>query len=365
MKLLLLADPVSSHIQKWANSLYHSGIDVAIFGLSSYNSELYHKEIKIEVIDFSKSVKLTKDGNLLKSIYVATLPKLKSLIKKFKPDIIHAHSASSYGLLGALTNFHPYLISIWGSDVYLFPKKSLVHRKIFEFSLSKADLIFSTSKAMKSETQKYTDKEIFVLPFGVDTSVFKPNEMGKSSNNDSITIGTVKTLDYNYGIDLLLKAFKEVRKNYTNPKLKLLIVGGGGMEHSLKKLSMDLEISVDTTFTGFINHKDVVKYHNMLDISIFPSISESFGVSVLEASACEKPVITSDVGGLPETVENGVTGFIFPSQNLNLLIEKIVKLIDDKNLRITMGKAGRERVKKYFEWKDSVNKMLQYYENVN
>lgn len=364
MKVLLLADPISSHTQKWANSLHNAGIEVAIFGLSNYNPRQYNKDIKIEIVDFSRSVKTTRDGNILKSVYLAVLPKLKKMLSRFKPDVLHAHSASSYGFLGALLNFHPYFISLWGSDVFLFPRKSFLHRKLFQYALNNADTVLSTSKAMKSEALKYIDREILVLPFGVDTTVFKPFQDEQSTNKRALVIGTVKTLDYNYGIDLLLTAFREVLNQFNKESFHLLIVGGGGMEGQLRNLSKELEINNYTTFTGFIEHEHIAKYHNMIDISVFPSVNESFGVSVLEASACERPVIVSDVGGLPETVENNVTGLIFPSRNINLLVEKIVQLIEDKNLRFKMGKAGRERVIAHFEWSDILNKMINIYGKV-
>ena len=145
MKILLLADPISSHTQKWANSLQDSGVQIAIFGLSRYDPNNYKRDIKIDIVDFSRSVKATRDGNILKSIYLTVIPKLKSLVRKYQPDIIHAHSASSYGFLGSLLDFHPFFISLWGSDVYLFPKKSYFHRKLFKFSLTKADKTFPSA----------------------------------------------------------------------------------------------------------------------------------------------------------------------------------------------------------------------------
>ena len=150
MKLLLLADPASSHVLKWANGLNRKGIEVFIFGLSDYTWNEYDENINIKTVDFSTSVKKNKDGSLLKSVYLTTLPVLKKYIRTIKPDIINSHSASSYGFMGALSGFHPFFISVWGSDIFIFPKKSIFHRMILKFTLYKADNIFSTGYTMKT-----------------------------------------------------------------------------------------------------------------------------------------------------------------------------------------------------------------------
>ena len=99
----------------------------------------------------------------------------------------------------------------------------------------------------------------------------------------------------------------------------------------------------------------------MLNIAVFPSLEESFGVSVIEASACEKPVVVSDVGGLPEVVEDNVTGFVIPKKNVDLLTDRIEKLLLDSELRIKLGQNGREKVKREFEWEICVDKMIGIY----
>ena len=119
-------------------------------------------------------------------------------------DILHAHYASSYGLLGALANFHPFILSIWGADIFSFPKKSFLHRYIFNFNLRVADKILSTSQIMAKEIKKYTNKEIIVTPFGIDINTFKPgNKVDKIKGEFDFIIGTIKGLEEIYGIEYL------------------------------------------------------------------------------------------------------------------------------------------------------------------
>ncbi|MGB5848449.1 MAG: glycosyltransferase, partial [Ignavibacteriaceae bacterium] len=106
MKILILADPSSSHTIKWVNTLHRKGIIVFLFGLSKYDQTQYDDRIRIESLQTPDSIKAKLDGNFLKLMYLAVFPRLKKIIRTFKPDILHAHYAASYGVIGAFTGFH-------------------------------------------------------------------------------------------------------------------------------------------------------------------------------------------------------------------------------------------------------------------
>jgi len=135
MKILILADPSSSHTIKWVNSLHQRGIDVFLFGLSKYDQAQYDSAIKIESFRTPNKIKSKLDGSFLKSMYLIAYPRLKKIINNFKPDILHAHYAASYGLMGALTGFHPFVLSAWGIDILTFPQNSIIHKKQIEYLL--------------------------------------------------------------------------------------------------------------------------------------------------------------------------------------------------------------------------------------
>jgi glycosyltransferase involved in cell wall biosynthesis len=361
MKVLILSDANSSHTQKWVNSLVDEGVDVCLFSLSKFNDQLY-KNILVVNFGLNKNDINTTNNNISKLKYFKALPIIKNTIKDFKPDILHAHYASSYGLLGALCGFRPFLVSVWGTDVYNFPAKSYFHKLILRFSLSKADRILSTSEVMAIETSKYTSKKVYVTPFGIDLVKFQYTRYEADvKEKNKIIIGTVKTLDPFYGIDVLIEAFSILLKARIDLNLELLIVGGGPLMDKLKHFSKDLEIDKKVLFTGQIPPNEVPEYLNKLDIYAALSNYESFGVAVLEACACEIPVVVSNVGGLPEVVEDGVTGFIVPKNNPKATADVLGVLVADPELRRKLGKAGRERVRKYYDWKSSVNLMLSIY----
>jgi glycosyltransferase involved in cell wall biosynthesis len=368
MKLLILADSNSSHTIKWVRALKNNNYQIRIFSLYKPDYNLYQDltNIVISSLDLQENLKFVDGDNISKLIYLKAVLKIKRLIKEFNPDILHAHYASSYGLLGALSGFHPFVLSVWGADIFDFPNISFLHKAIIKYNLSKSDKVLSTSKIMKEEIKKYTKKHIEVTPFGVDTERFFPQKVESIFTENDIVIGTVKSLEKKYGIEYLIKAFDLIRKDNINSSIKLLIVGKGTLEQKLKELAQNLGLTNDIIFTGYINHDIVEKYHNMLDISVSYSTddSESFGVAVLEASACEKPVVVAKVGGLQEVVEDGITGFVIEPKNIVVLANVLKKLILNPDLRNKMGKSGRERVMKKYDWNDTIKQMITVYNSL-
>lgn len=366
IRVLLLSHSSSVHTIKWASSLSARGVEVCVFGLNSCESKSYVSFPGVSVISLGlgQNVIRSGQGSFQKILYFKALLQVRQAIKDFRPDIVHAHYATSYGLLGALSGFHPYVLSVWGSDVFDFPNVSFVHRGLLQFNLLRADKILSTSHVMMLETRKYTSKVIEVTPFGIDLAAFKSQAIASLFAPEDIVIGTVKALEEIYGIEYLIRAFHQVRKRHLGLPLKLLIVGGGSLEHSLKVLASDLDLDDCTVFTGEVPYEDVPKYHNMLSVSVSVSNSESFGVAIIEASACEKPVVVSNVGGLPEVVQDGVTGIVVPPRDVTATADAIERMVLNEDLRQKMGRAGRERVKRLYDWNNNVSQMIDIYKRI-
>ena len=361
MKLLLLSDAASIHTKRWVTALSERGIEILLFSLNNHGNEFYDnlKNVKLRALSHNVRGKLTS-----KIKYLTTIGALNKIIADFKPDIIHAHYASSYGLLGALSKKQcPYIISVWGSDVYDFPHIMPFGKRILRYNFRKADYILSTSRVMAQETRKYTDKPIEITPFGVDTEHFKPLACAQSSD---FVVGIVKTLTPKYGIDVLIKAFKLVCDNNRHQKLRLEIYGRGEYQEEYEQLAKSLSLNDKVTFHGFIDNSKLPEVYNKFSVSVSVSVSnsESFGVVAVEAMSCGCPVVTSDADGFTEVVNNGVTGFIVPKRDVKATADAIQKFIDNPTLRKTMGAAGRQRVLDLFDWNDNVNSMTSIYNNI-
>lgn len=358
MKILLLSDINSSHTQKWAKALAKSGLEIFIFSLSKPDNDWYTNS-NIKVFNNNENVK--KKSTLAKLGYFSSVRIVKKLIEDIKPDILHAHYATSYGMIGAISKFKPLVISVWGSDVFDFPLNSFIHKYYLKYCLNKASLILSTSNVMKEETIKYTTKSVNVIPFGIDTNEFKP--INKVYYQDKINIGIIKSFEPIYGIKYLIKAFKKVCDNNPNKEIQLLLVGSGSQENEFKNMVKQLGIAEKTTFTGKVPYSEVPNYHNKIDIFVNVSLHESFGVSVIEASSCATPVIASNCGGLKEVVLNEETGLLIEPKN-ELAIINAIELLLDNNVREKMGKKGREFVQKHYDLKTNTNQLIDSYNSL-
>ena len=368
MKILMVSDAGSIHTERWTAALKGAGMDIVLFSITPAPDDFYEKNsIKLYFFDlfrYKKEKNVAKFSRFIS--HVKAVNALKKVIREEKPDILHAHYATSYGLVAALAGFHPLVVSVWGSDVYEFPKQSKINGLAVKFTLGRADRVLSTSMAMAEETKKYYGGDIGITPFGVDTALFSPAGTSSGGQNDCFTFGTVKTLSRRYGIDILLRAFAEAKRRIQDTaggsriKLKLIIAGRGKDESELKSLASELGIVEDTVFTGAVPHEKVPEIYSHIDVAIFLSREESFGVAAVEAMACGCPVIASDAEGFKEILEGGA-GIIVRKENWQEAAEAMVSIASDKGMRKRLASAGRKRVLEKYDWNSNVATMTEEY----
>jgi len=360
MKILLLADTHSQHTEKWALGLANQNIQIGLFSFNRASYDWYdHPSI---TVFFEPEQQIDPDSTITKLGYLKYVKILKKIIKHFNPDILHAHYATSYGLVGALAGFKPFVLSVWGADVYEFPKRSKIHKKLFQYNLKKADVVLSTSKIMREELKKYTNKEVLVTPFGVDTTVFCKRDSQKKVKG-VVDVGTIKAIEEKYGIIYIIEAAKILFEKRRDLVFKFHLIGSGKNLDTYRSLIVSKGLSEIFELTGPVPHAEISNYHNLLDIFLNVSIddSESFGVATVEAMACEKPVIVSDVGGLMEVVNNGEFGIIVPRKNAAAIADAIEKIVENKELALSMGAKARQHVIKNYAWENNINVMLDVY----
>lgn len=354
MKICYLADINSYHTKKWCKYFVLKGYEVHVISISSGECE----GVNVHSLELNSSIS-KKEKSFGKLSYLNRIKRIKEIVRNIKPDILHAHYASSYGLFGAICNYHPYIISLWGSDILLFPREGFIQRSIIKYNFRKADRIFSTSLYMKDEAKRYTNKSIDITHFGIDTSIFYNKE---TRDEDNITIGIVKSLEKIYGIDYLIRAFSNLLNRYEN--IKLEIVGDGTQEESLRNLAIELGVRDKVNFKGRLNSNQVAEFYNKINIAVFPSISESFGVSVLEAQACGLPVIVSDIRAFRETTLIGESSLLCKIKDAKSIELALEKLIIDGKLRSRMGNIGSEFVRSNFEENNEFKKIEKIYNEI-
>lgn len=355
-RVALLGPANSIHLQRWAAALAQRGHALCV--ISQHRCERALLPASAEI------VWLRHTGP---AAYFLNALQLRSVLEHWRPELLNAHYASGYGTTAALCGFRPTLLSVWGSDVYDFPYEGAFKGRLLRWNLRRATALASTSHAMAQQVRRLTPEriEINVTPFGVDLARFSP--AASRSVPGRLTIGLVKSLAPKYGVDLLLRAFARLLQDADvramHDACRLLIVGDGPQRLELELLSRELAIAQYTEFAGPVAHADVPAWLHRLDIYAAPSRldSESFGVAVIEASACALPVVVSDAGGLPEVVIDGRTGVVVRREDVSALHAALKRLVLDAGLRDRLGRCGRARVERDYEWGHCVDLMERCY----
>ncbi|MCK4826516.1 glycosyltransferase family 4 protein, partial [bacterium] len=233
--------------------------------------------------------------------------------------------------------------------------------------LKDADLIIPNSRFTQDEFMflGISPEKFFIATPGVDTQRFFPTEkdpilIKKHKLKDKIVLLTVARLDERKGHDNVIRALSRLKNQYHN--LVYIIIGKGREEAKLKALCQQLKVEDQVIFTGYITENDLPKYYNLCDIFILLNRQtaeyerlrgdyEGFGIVFLEASACGKPVIAGNYGGISDAIENGKSGYIIDGTNLQIITKTLDKLLQNTEIRIELGNYGLERARKTFDWK--------------
>lgn len=186
------------------------------------------------------------------------------------------------------------------------------------------DLLISPSQFMIDkfkENKFFNDTRCVKIPLGVEYSANKTDK-----NYESIDITFIGTLGKHKGVHTLITAFKEIN----NDNIKLHIIGKGNDEEEFKELAKDDDRII---FHGFVDNKDILKYYELTNILVIPSICyDNSPLVIYESFSTGTPVIGSNIGGIPELIEDGYNGLLFEPNNADSLKEKLVKIINDKEL---------------------------------
>ena len=216
-----------------------------------------------------------------------------------------------------------------------------IKQKVYKILLNNIDIFIAPSKNIKKNFKKqdFINSEIINIYNGT-----KPLKYYEIKNTKKILY--VGRLSEEKGVEYLLKAMPLIIKEI--PTIHLDIVGDGNEKHRLEILTKELNLEKSVAFIGFVSHSEVEKYYKKANIVIVPSIwPEPFGLIGPEAMSVGRPVIGTKVGGIPEWLEDGRTGFLVEPKNSKDIANKIIKLFENQKLLKMMGERARIRVEKF------------------
>jgi glycosyltransferase involved in cell wall biosynthesis len=284
-------------------------------------------------------------------------------------DIVHVHFIYRYRFNYVLRGLPRLVVSTWGKDIIRDtvdpePRSEIRWKK---FILREATVLTATTEFLADATRAYAprDKRIHVIPFGVDLSAFDPSLFpARKEGDEPHRIGFVKHLRAKYGPDILIEATRILRDRGLN--VRTLLAGEGEEEDELRHLARDSGVGRIVDFVGQIPHDEVPAFLADLDVFCMPSRweSETFGVAAVEAEAMQVPVVATKLGGIPEAVEDGITGILVPPNDAIAVADAIAVLLKDRKKRLKMGKAGREFVARNYDWFENAGRMERIYRDL-
>lgn len=295
---------------------------------------------------------------------VTTVKKLYALLKELKIDLIHTHNPAPhfYGALAGFLAGIPVINTKHGRN-YLNCLTEV--RKIWlnRFSTLLSGKIVAVSQNAASvclDVEKISPSKVLVILNGINTNVFCPVESHRDTDRVPVNIGIVSRLSAEKDHQTLLEACKLLVAEHAN--FHLDIIGDGPLRGNLEQLVRNLELDAYVSLLG-MKH-DIPTLLRELDIFALSSTTEGISLTLLEAMASGLPIVATDVGGNPEVVVDGTTGFIVPPQNPEALAQKLSLLINDRLLRKRMGEAGRIRVIDKFDIRRTARNYESLYHNV-
>jgi glycosyltransferase involved in cell wall biosynthesis len=305
---------------------------------------------------------------------VKSLLSLLNLIKELKPDLVHANSSKA-GLIGVMA------AKIAGVPRILFTAhgwafneiRPIWQKGIFALfhliTVWLSDDVICVSNAIKSQASwmPFAKNKMFVIHHGIQETELKERREARAklaphsldSFMTSVWIGTLAELHPIKGLDTAIRAFARIAPQF--PQTVLVLIGEGQERNNLVALATELKLSERIRFCG--HTKDAGAYLSALDIFLFPSRSEALGFAVLEAGNASLPVIASRIGGIPEIIENGVSGILVPPDDVEGFAVALSSLLAAPALRTKLSEGLHKKVLKDFSKEHMFTETLALYKH--
>lgn len=303
--------------------------------------------------------------------------------KEIKPDIIHAHSPILVGYAAykaAKRMGIPFVYEIralWedaavdqGKMKPGDPKYKII-RFLETHLIEKTNATVVICEGLKNEIygRGIPAEKIFVVPNGVESDKFVPLDKDRAltekySLEGKTVVGYIGTLFDFEGVDYLVKAVNAIRER---EDFVCLIMGYGELEDRIKKLIKELKLENKVKFLGKIPHEQINSHYSIIDILVYPRRSKRITemvtpLKLLEAMSMGKTVIGSDVGGIKELVSDSHSGILFKTDNVDSLVEKLTNVLDNQDLRKSLGVSARESMISGRNWREIARIYKDVYE---
>ena len=338
------------------------GGEAQVFGLLSYLAAQGHcNELVADpngrLFAACEPLGITRHAAVIRNdLDLRCVPKLRRLIGTGRYDIVHVHTKRAHALSLWLphTAKRPRYVATRRMD-YAEPRNWYTHclynRRVdgvVAISQSIGDLLIAAG---------VDAEKIRVIASGIDVEKFANAPSAQERAAGQIIVGSMGVLEERKGHRFLLAAAAELTARGLN--LQYRVAGDGGLRRSLEQQAAELGLLDSVQFSGFVT--DSADFLASVDLFVMPSLFEGLGVAALEAMAAGKPVIATRVGGLAESVLDGVTGLLIAPQDARALADAIEKLVRDPSLALALGSRGAQRVRQHYSLEQMARRNEDYY----
>jgi len=282
-------------------------------------------------------------------------------------DIIHSHfgSVSKYCAdlkqSGVITS--PLVASFHGIGVrHALNTDNHVYHDLFQ----EADLILANSESIRNDLIRLgaNGQKVNIHYHGIDTRKFTPKEPNIRKDTKNITILSVGRLTEEKGHIDGLEAVSEIISEYKKNHIEYRIVGGGELKYQLERKISRLNITDNVTLCGPMTHEGVIEEMEQADIFFHPSRNEGFGMVLLEAQAMGLPIVATDVGGIPEAVDDDNSALLSPEGNIESMSSDLSTIISSPDLATKLSKNGRKYIKEKYSMEVLNRELVELYESI-
>ncbi|MGB9521615.1 MAG: glycosyltransferase family 4 protein [Anaerolineales bacterium] len=283
---------------------------------------------------------------------------LKKQIHHIQPDVVLAGPIQTCAFLVAAAGF-PKLVSMsWGYDLFLDAGRNWFAKWLTRYTLRHSKAMLGDCETIRNLAVSYgmPEEKIVTFPWGVDLQHFRQNNQPKKKQDRFVFLST-RNWEPIYGVELIARAFSQIAKE--NSDVELMMLGNGSQSNILRQIFSQAGVLEQVSFPGQIEYLELPTYYQSANIYLSASHSDGSSVSMLEAMACGKPVIVSDLPGNREWVVDGKQGWIFPDGDVNALAETMQRAYHERERLEEMGKAARRLVEERADWARNFPKIYQ------
>jgi len=278
--------------------------------------------------------------------YAVALRRVRAILSDISPDLLHTHFLTGYGYWGAFSGFHPFIMTVWGDDVYLTPHQSFLKGKLAGHVLRRADLVTGDSRdILEHAVEMGADPDrCHVILWGVDMERFRPDAPSDVRERlgippDAPVVISVRSFTQPYyNIDVIVGVVPAVQERH--PDTHFIFAGNEGDDAEFRGMAEGLGLDGRTHFVGKIPHDEFASYLVASDIFVSVPSVDATAVSLLEAMACGSSVVVSRLASSLEWVTDGRTGLSVTARDGAELEGAIVRLIESPQLRHDLGAAA-------------------------